>query len=251
MAAEWVRVMPRTGMKVRILLLYLALLLASPLVAVLLSFMLPAGFSPAYALPIGALSLLLLSRWLASGRGIVRCSVVHVGVLGIALVVFAFLPVSRSAAVLGPVNRLVERVIGETPQTKVSSYLELVASGARQEALALWPANERLGSEYEVRRQSVTSELEDLRLELMPRVLSIEWWGTCCEPHVTADSRDAGFARLWVEVSRGREPGQYVFDILALGGPYSGEMQGYPVRHWQIVDVYPVGEEPLLWGWPY
>ncbi len=242
-------------MKVRILLLYLALLLASPLMVVLLSPMLPTGFSPAYALPIGALSLLLLSRWLARGRGIVRCSVVHVGVLGMVLVAFGFLRVSRSAAVLGPTNRLVERLIGETPQTKVSSYLELVASGAREEALALWPAlwpaNERLGPEYEVRRQSVTSELEELGAELTPRVLNTEWWGTCCEPHLTTDSRGAGFARLWVEVSRGDEPRQYVFDVLVLDWPYWGEMQGYPVRHWQIVDVYPAGEEPLLWGWPY
>lgn len=242
-------------MKVRILLVYLALLLSSPLVAVLLSFMLPAGFSPVYALPIGALSLLLLSRWLSRGRRVVPCSVVHVAVVGIALVAFAFLPFRKSAAVLGPTNRLVERLIGETPQTKVSSYLELVASGAHEEALAQWPAlwaaSDRLAPQYEVRRQSVTSQLEELRPELMPRVLNIEWWGTCCEPHLTTDSRDAGFARLWVEVSRADESRQYVFDVLVLGGPYLGEMQGYPVRHWQIVDVYPVGEEPLLWGWPY
>lgn len=230
--------------------MYLAFLLASLLLAVLLSPMLPTGLSPAYALPIGALSLLLLSRWLGSGRGIVLCLVVHVGLVGIVLVAFGFLPVTSSAAMLGPANRMIESVTGETPQAKVSSYLEVVVSGAREEALGLWPANERLGPEYEVRRQSVTTELEELGAGLSHRVLRIEWWGTCCEPRVITDSRGAGFARLWVEVSGGNEPGQYVFDLLVAGGCYWGEMQGHPVRHWQIVDIYPPAEEPVYWRWP-
>jgi len=153
------------------------------------------------------------------------------------------------APVVRPVNRLVERVSGETPQAKVSSYLALVARGDRDRALALWPTSERLGPEYEARRHSVTTELEELGPELSHRVLEIEWWGTCCEPHVITDSREAGFARLWVEVSGGSEPRQYMFDVLVLGG-YWGWMEGYPVRHWQIVDVYPAGEEPLYWRWP-
>lgn len=151
---------------------------------------------------------------------------------------------------LGPANRLVERVTGETPEAKVSSYLALVVSGHRQQALELWPANHRLGPEYEVRRQSVTAELEELGAELAHRVLRIEWWSTCCEPSVIADSQRAGFARLWVEVSGRDEPRQYVFDLLVPGGPYWGEMEGYPVRHWQIVDIYPTAEEPLYWPWP-
>jgi len=237
-------------MRIRILLVYLAFLLASLLVPVLLSPVLPTGLSPAYTLPIGALSLLLLSRWLGSGRSIVRCLVVHIGFVGIVLMAFGFLPVSRSGAVLGPANRLVERLIGETPQAKVSSYLALVVSGAREEALALWPASERLGPEYEVRRQSLTTELEELGAELSHRVLRIEWWGTCCEPHVITDSQGAGFARLWVEVSGRNEPRQYVFDLLVRGGSYWGMLEGYPVRHWQIVDIYPPAEEPVYWRWP-
>ena len=140
-------------------------------------------------------------------------------------------------------------ISGETPQAKVSSYLALVARGDRDRALALWPTSERLGPEYEARRHSVTTELEELGPELSHRVLEIEWWGTCCEPHVITDSREAGFARLWVEVSGGSEPRQYMFDVLVLGG-YWGWMEGYPVRHWQILDVYPAGEEPLVWRWP-
>ena len=171
-------------------------------------------------------------------------------ILGIAFVAFAlsFIP-DMYAPVLGPVNRLVERVSGETPQAKVSSYLALVVRGDRDEALALWPPSERLGPEYEVRRHSVTTELEELGPELSHRVLEIEWWGTCCEPHLTTDSREAGFARLRVEVSGGNQPRQYVFDVLVPGG-YWGWMEGYPVRHWQIVEVYPAGEGPLYWRWP-
>jgi len=154
------------------------------------------------------------------------------------------------APVLGPVNLLVERVIGETPQAKVSSYLTLVARGEQDKALALWPASEWLGPEYEARRHSVTTELERLGPELSHQVLKIEWWGTCCEPHIMTDSRGAGFARLWVEISGGDEARQYVFDVLVRGGAYWGEWEGYPVRHWQIVEVYPAGEEPLYWRWP-
>jgi hypothetical protein len=154
--------------------------------------------------------------------------------------------------VLGPVNRLVEQVSGETPQAKVSSYLALATRGDRDRALTLWPANERLGPEYERRRHSITTELEALGTGLSYKVLEIEWWSTCCEPNIITDSREAGFARLWVQMSRANEARlyTYVFDVLAHGGCCWGWMEGYPVRHWQIVDAYPAGEEPLYWLWP-
>jgi len=182
-------------------------------------------------------------RWSLAGSLVV--------VLGLAFTAFVlWLDPSVYAPVLGPVNRLVERVIGETPQAKVSSYLVLVARGEQDKALALWPASEWLGPEYEARRHSLTRELEALGPELSHRVLDIQWWGTCCEPHIITDSREAGFARLWVEISGGGEARQYVFDVLVRGGAYWGEWEGYPVRHWQIGEVYPAGEEPLYWRWP-
>ena len=182
-------------------------------------------------------------RWSLAGSLVV--------VLGIAFTAFVlWLDPSVFAPVLGPVNRLVERVSGETPQAKVALYLALAARGDGDRALALWPTSERLGPEYEARRHSVTRELEELGLELSHRVLKIEWWGTCCEPHVITDSREAGFARLWVEVSGGDGARRYVFDVLVRGGAYWGEWEGYPVRDWRILDVYPAGEEPLYWHWP-
>jgi hypothetical protein len=195
--------------------------------------------------------LLVLSRWPGSRRRGFPYLLAVIPVLAIAFVVLGCLAVSVAAPVLAPAYRLVERLMGETPQAKVSSYLELVASGAREEALALWPGNEGLGAEYEVRRQSATTEFEELGAELSHRVQRIEWWSTCCEPHVITDSRNAGFARLWVEVFRGDEPRQYVFDVLGRGASCWPGMEGCAVRRWQIVDVYPTGEEPLVWGWPY
>ena len=237
--------------KIPTLLAHLVLLPVSLLLAVRLWPMLSADFSPAHALPIGVLSLPVLSRWLGSRRRVFRYLLALIPVLAIAFVVLGCLAVSMAGPVLAPANRLVERLIGETPQAKVSAYLELVASGAREEALALWPADERLGPEYEARRQSVTTELQDLGADLSHRVLRIEWWSTCCEPHVITDSRDAGFARLWVEVSRGDEPRQYVFDVVGRGASCWPGVEGCAVRRWQIVEVYPTGEEPLVWGWPY
>lgn len=210
-----------------------------------------ADFSAAHASPIGGLSMLILSRWLGSRRRVFRYLLAVIPVLAIPFVVLGCLAVGIAAPLLAPANRLVERLIGETPRAKVSSYLELVASGAREEALALWPADEGLGPEYEVRRQSVTTELEELGAEVSHRVLITEWWSTCCEPHVITDSRVAGFARLWVEVSRGDEHRQYVFDLFGRGASCWPGVDGCAVRRWQIVDVYPTGEEPLVWGWPY
>lgn len=181
-------------------------------------------------------------RWSLAGSVVV--------VLGLAFTAFVlWLDPSVFAPVLGPVNLLVERVIGETPQAKVSSYLALVARGEQDKALALWPASEWLGPEYEARRHSVTTELERLGPELSHQVLEIEWWSTCCEPNIITDSRGAGFARLWVEVSGGDEARRYVFDVFTRFG-YGGRMEGYPVRRWQIVEVYPAGEGPLYWRWP-
>jgi hypothetical protein len=210
-----------------------------------------ADFSPAHALPTGGLSMPILSRWLGSRRRVLRYLLAVIPVLAIAFVVLGCLAVSIATPVLVPAYRLAERLIGETPQAKVSSYLELVDSGSREDALGLWPANEGLGPEYEARRQSVTTELEELGPELSHRVLKTEWWSTCCEPHVITDSRDAGFARLWVEVFRGDEPGQYVFDVIGRGASCWPGMEGCAVRRWRILDVHPSGEEPLVWGWPY
>jgi hypothetical protein len=193
----------------------------------------------------------ILSRCLGNRRRVFRYLLAVIPVFAMAFVVLGCLAVSIATPVLAPAYRLLETLMGETPQAKVSSYLELAVSGAREEALALWLPNEGLGPQYEARRQSATTELEELGAELSHRVQRIEWWSTCCEPHVITDSRNAGFARLWVGVFRDDEPKQYVFDVIGRGASCWPGVEGCAVRRWQIVDVYPTGEEPLVWGWPY
>jgi len=131
------------------------------------------------------------------------------------------------------INPLIEQVTGETPEAKVVAYLEATRQGD------------------EARRQAVIETISALGADLSFRVLDVEWWSNCCEPCVIDDPRRAGFARLRVAV--GGATGDeiiYVFDVWVTGGPYYGEMMGCPVRHWEIIDAYPEGEEPLYWKWP-
>lgn len=134
----------------------------------------------------------------------------------------------------------------------MAAYLEVILQGDKASAYNCWrPANERLGPEYEARRQAVTEAISALGSNFSFHVLDVEWWSTCCEPHVIDDPRNAGFARLRVAVGGTPEDEiTYVFDVGVTGGPYYGEMMGCPVRHWRIVDAYPEGEEPLYWKWP-
>ena len=149
------------------------------------------------------------------------------------------------------INPLIERVTGETPEAKVVAYLEATRQGDEVAAYNCWlPAADPPSPEYETRRQAVMEAISALGADLSFRVLDIEWWSTCCEPGMIDNPRDAGFARLRVAVGGSAEDGiSYVFDVLAIGGAHWGEMMGCPVRHWEIIDAYPEGEEPLYWMW--
>lgn len=150
------------------------------------------------------------------------------------------------------INPLIEQVTGETPEAKVVAYLEATRQGDEVAAYNCWlPAADPPSPEYEARRQAVIETISALGADLSFRVLDVEWWSNCCEPCVIDDPRRAGFARLRVAV--GGATGDeiiYVFDVWVTGGPYYGEMMGCPVRHWEIMDAYPDGEEPLYWKWP-
>jgi hypothetical protein len=150
------------------------------------------------------------------------------------------------------INPFIERATGEIPEAKVAAYLEAIRQGNRASAYNCWrTANEHLGTEYETRRQAVTKAISALGSDLLFRVLDVEWWSNCCEPCVIDDPRRAGFARLRVAVGVATEKKiTYVFDVWVTGGPYYGDMMGCPVRHWEIIDAYPEGEEPLYWRWP-
>lgn len=183
-------------------------------------------------------------------RALARWLFLLLALIGLLLICFAY-----NLGVLAPlscfINPLIERATGETPEAKVAAYLEAIRNGNEASAYNCWrPINERLGSDYETRRQAVTGAISALSSGFSFRILEVEWWSTCCEPHVINDPKNAGFARLRVAV--GGFAGKnviYVFDVLN-GCPYWGEMLGCPIRHWRILDAYPEGEEPLYWKWP-
>jgi hypothetical protein len=181
------------------------------------------------------LALIGLSIWLWRARQS------GIAVLLGALALILFLAFGLNS---GSVNLLIDWVRGETtPQAKVVAYLEAIARGDEEAALAMWPAQGRLGPDYEERRRAVTGELLALDGDLSYRILNVEWWRTCCEPGVIEDPREAGFARLRVAVG----DAVYIFDILA---PYYWWEDRYLAWGWRIVDVYHEGEAHLAWPYP-
>ena len=181
------------------------------------------------------LALIGLSIWLWRARQ----SGIAVLLGALALILFW-----ASALSNGSVNLLIDWIKGETtPQAKVVAYLEAIARGDEEAALAMWIGQRQLGPDYEERRGAVTGELMALGGDLSYRILDVEWWSTCCEPHVIEDPREAGFARLKVAVG----DAVYIFDVLA---PYYWWEGHYLAWGWRIVDVYHEGEAHLAWPYP-
>jgi hypothetical protein len=151
---------------------------------------------------------------------------------------------------LGRHHEAIERLIGETPQAQVEGYLAAARRHDLKAALARWPEVPRLGPEYEARRQAVTQELAALQ-SLRYRVLEVEWWNTCCEPSPGPDSRNAGLARMWVEVAGGSAAGEplgrtYIVDVATAQQSYWDKAGGNPIRRWVLRDVYPANARPLF-----
>ena len=69
-------------------------------------------------------------------------------------------------------------------------------------------------------------------------VFEPQWWRTCCEPGVTHHTRNAGGARIQVQVMDAvGYPWLYTFDVF-VEGPYFGDAGGNPYRHWILRDAY-------------
>jgi hypothetical protein len=144
-------------------------------------------------------------------------------------------------------SRLIERATGQTPQAQIADYLAAIAGGNPQNGLALWSLQGSSSTELEARREAVTTALLAIGPSLEHQMLDVTWWRTCCEPAVIDDPDKAGGARVRVAIGSKSQPDAvYLFDLLVPGG-YRGEGEGYPVRDWVIVDVYPEGEAPLAW----
>jgi hypothetical protein len=150
---------------------------------------------------------------------------------------------------------VVETITGETPEAKVGAYVNAVARGQVTQALTLWELPTwQLPDETEARlsarRQSVTQQLAGLPVRAQFNILGIQWWSTCCEPHVIPEPRDAGGARLYVQLfDKDGMPLRYVFDLFTREQPYWGAALNYPPRQWVLRDVYPDTQAPLFWTW--
>jgi hypothetical protein len=169
--------------------------------------------------------------------------------MGLTLIAVALLTVLGPGVSCSTGNRLVERIIGQTPETRIAGYLDAITEGDRAVALALWPSMDPSNTDLEARRESVTAELLARGPRLQHRILDVVWWRTCCEPAVIDDPAEAGGARIRVTIrSESRQDEVYTFDLLVPGG-YWGAAMGHPIRRWAIVDVYPEEAAPLARTW--
>lgn len=170
------------------------------------------------------------------------------GLLGTGILAVAFVYLGGLDWVLFQTHTTVERLLGETPQKKVEAYLTFVRRGDRSTALICWPANQRhqrLGEEYEARRQQVTDELLSFGSSLRYRIVGVEWWRNCCEPGPIDDPGLAGVARMWIQVAGNKgQAALYTFDVITTHG-YWGPAGGNPVRRWVLRDIYREDESPL------
>lgn len=141
----------------------------------------------------------------------------------------------------------IELILRDDPRTRVEDYLAALRSGDTERALFLWSASGRAGPDaalLEDRRATVTAAL--VRADLgRHRVVDVQWWGTCCEPHPVDGAAFAQAAR--VTIGSGDPRSGYVFDVLA--APPGRSLLDEVARRWEIVDVYPAGDEPLALRW--
>ena len=169
--------------------------------------------------------------------------------LALTLVLLALLIIFGPGIGSGTGSRLVEWATGQTPQAQIVRYLDAVAAGNRLAALSRWPMAEPADPILEARRTSVTNDLLAFGPGLHYQITEVVWWRTCCEPGIVDDPGQAGAARFQVAIrGKSRPEKVYTFDLLVPGG-YWGQATPYPVRRWDIVDIYPKEQAPLAWVW--
>ena len=146
-------------------------------------------------------------------------------------------------------NMLLELISGETPQAKITRYLHAIQAQDRAVAQDTWSLpSDKAGTfaQLSERRNLVTDELLARKITNFT-ISEPQWWGTCCDPGVTYLARNAGGARVRVQVLDANSiPWSYTFDVF-VDGPYFGDAAGNPYRHWFLRDVYPHGETPVYW----
>ncbi len=150
-------------------------------------------------------------------------------------------------------NMLLEVACGETPQARITTYLRAVEAQDRAAALDAWwlsAAGSGTFTGLVDRRDRVTDELLAHQITGFT-IFEPEWWSTCCDPGVICDARNAGGARVHVQVlDKLGQPWSYTFDDF-VDGVYFGEAAGNEYRRWILRDVYPRGDLPIYWRLVY
>lgn len=167
----------------------------------------------------------------------------------IALLIIGIYIVSIS----GILNPFIEKITNETPEAKISAYIQAINKSDKKIALKIWeyPTWNLESNDYillKERREKITDELIKEKITSSFIITNIEWWGTCCIPGVINNPSGAGGARAKVELMDiNNKKYIYIFDIFVRETHYGGATEEPKLRHWVIRDIYPLGEEPLFW----
>jgi hypothetical protein len=148
----------------------------------------------------------------------------------------------------------IEATLNEKPEIRVIDYLKAVKENNEIKALTIWKLPEWEGWKLNEESSLLKERRQDLTESLVKNgvkdfnILQIEWWNTCCEPSITNNRRDAGGARIRVQlVDSNNSKDIYIFDVFHRETSYWGPVLNYPVRHWVLRDIYPANQEPLFW----
>lgn len=155
---------------------------------------------------------------------------------------------------------IIEKVTGKTPEAKIESYIKAVSGGNKEQAFVVWdiPEINKSSADYykeqKEQRETFTQDLIAKKISSNFKIKNIEWWSTCCEPHVIQNPRMAGRAKFYVELTDSNNiKSIYVFDLEVPDG-YTGGLTGHHVRDWKITEAYPANgysqeAQPIISGW--
>ena len=142
----------------------------------------------------------------------------------------------------------IEFLLHDEPGAHVDEYLRAVAAGDRDRALSLWQIPDRGAPDALAALRDRRPEVTDTLLAFARRghrVVEVQWWSMCCEPHPVRDRQYASVARITVAFDDAVE--QYTFDVSTDRADRSPLDE--VARRWGITDVYRSGDQPMLLRW--
>lgn len=168
------------------------------------------------------------------------------------LLVISILIITILLYIGGIFNPYIENILNETPQAKVTEFVNAISQKNRTKAFDLWklPENYDTGklNDLKERKEKITSELLNKNISSRFVIENIELWRTCCMLGIINDYKGAGGARLRVKlISENNAELYYNIDVFTRETTYFGDAAGYPVRNWVIRDIYMDGDSPIFW----